>query len=368
MHCPHIRNAIRVNQDGNLVPCCEYKGHSDFYVGDWEDYKNSEFLKNLEFEFQRGVWPADCRSCMNKEDMNMRSLRQTPTQGFSVEVAITNVCNSDCGMCGPDRSSRIASRLKSNPHPEGLLDPKLDTFLLQSSPVDKFELDDTDGLVAMLENASRIKLIGGEPFLVKKIWKTLDSLRNKDAVLSIITNGSTIEPEYLDILRKFKNVSMMMSADATGAQYEYIRNGLNWKTFVGNVPRLISVAKYSMIVSTISALSITGVYNLAKFCYDSGIDLEFWPVEDPKVLGLQMVSKSIIQDQLMRLGSLRPSSKRNEILLSMFRRYLEKVSKTCLDSNDPRLVSYITYLNQARSGPSLDPTSLQLLDERLLAK
>lgn len=367
MYCPHIRNAIRVNQDGNLVPCCEFKGTSEFYVGDWEAYKSSTFLGDIESSLQRDIWPSSCRVCMNKESLGTRSLRQTPTQGNSVEVAITNVCNSDCGMCGPDRSSRIASRLKAHPHPEGLLDPELDRFLQPTSPVEKFELEGS-GLTAILEDAARIKLIGGEPFLVKKIWKTLDELKNKDVILSIITNGSIIEPEHVEVLRKFKNVSMMMSAEATGAQYEYIRNGLNWKTFVGNIPRLISVAKYSMIVSTISALSITGVYSLAKFSYDSGIDLEFWPVEDPKVLGLQMVSKSIVQDQLLKLGSLRPSSKRNEILLSMFKRYLEEVSKTCPDSNDPRLVSYITYLNHARSGSFLDPTSLQILDKRLLAK
>lgn len=366
MYCPHIRNAIRVNQDGNLVPCCEFKGTSEFYVGNWEAYKTSEFLADLETSFQRGIWPSSCRPCMNKESLGTRSLRQTPTQGFSVEVAITNVCNSDCGMCGPDRSSRIASRLKAHPHPEGLLD-SMDGFLQATSPAEKYELE-SNGLKDVLENAARIKLIGGEPFLVKKIWQTLDELENKDVILSIITNASVVEPEYLDILKKFKNVSMMMSAESTGAQYEYIRNGLNWKTFVGNIPRLISVAKYSMIVSTISALSITGVYNLAKFCYESGIDLEFWPVEDPKILGLQMVSKSIVQDQLAKLGSLRPSSKRNEILLSMFKRYLEEVSKTCPDSNDPRLVSYITYLNHARSGSFLDPTSLQILDEGLLAK
>jgi len=116
-----------------------------------------------------------------------------------------------------------------------------------------------------------------------------------------------------------------------------------------------------MIASTVSALNITNLAELAAFCYSANIDFEFWPVTDPDVLSLKRVNKSVMMTQIEKLAGLLPNSKKNKIQLGMLlRQYLSNVSLSCPLGNDPQLEEYISYLNTTRS-KQLNPKNLTLI-------
>lgn len=352
MHCPHIRQGLRINHDGNLVPCCVFTEKSDSYVQSegLVHYQNSDWLKDIEDQLANGKWPKGCRSCAMVESNGGKSQRMNPPVGFNVEIVLGNVCNSDCGMCGPDRSSMIASRLKHNPHPPGLIDHEADRFLIPTGPVEKFELDTIDGVGEILTAADSIKLIGGEPFLIKELWKILDMLsyKNPDVKLEIVTNASIFDKKQLTILSRFNNLHLYISADASEDHYEWIRHGLNWQVFRRNLQILRPLAKYSVITATVSALNVTALRALGQYAYDIGMFLQFWPISNPKLLTLENVSSRIIANELKAWEAVKTDSKRNEVCKKMLMNHLKTVLPKCPVDNDPRLINYINYLNPLR--------------------
>ena len=352
MHCPHIRQGLRINHDGNMVPCCVFTDKSDSYVQSegFSHYQNSDWLKAIEDQLASGKWPKGCSSCAMVEANGSKSQRMNPPVGFNVEIVLGNVCNSDCGMCGPDRSSMIASRLKRHPHPHGLIDHETDRFLIPTGPVERFELDKMDGVSEILIAADSIKLIGGEPFLIKELWKTLDILsdKNPNVKLEIMTNASLFDEMQLEILRRFTNLHLYFSADAAEDHYEWIRHGLDWQQFKRNLDILRKLAKYSVITATVSALNVTALRSLGQYAYDIGMFIQFWPISNPKLLNLENVSSRIIADELKAWEAVETDSKKNEIFKKMLMNHLKTVLPKCPDDNDPRLIKYINYLNPLR--------------------
>jgi len=325
---------------------------SDSYIQSvgFSYYQNSVWLRNVEDELAKGKWPKGCSSCAMVEANGGKSQRMNPPTGFSVEIILGNICNSDCAMCGPDRSSMIASRLKRHPHPQGLIDHETDRFLIPTGPVEKFELNELDGILEILITADSIKLIGGEPFLIKELWKTLDilSYKNSNVKLELITNASIFDTSQLEILRRFTNIHLYFSADAAEDHYEWIRHGLDWQAFKRNLDILRPLAKYSVISATVSALNVTALRDLGQYAYDIGMFLQFWPISNPKLLTLENVSSRIIADELKAWQAMKTDSKRNEICKKMLINHLKTVLPKCPADNDPRLINYINYLNPLR--------------------
>ena len=361
MHCSYIRNGLRINHNGNIVPCCNFKGASDFYVGQHtvEQYQSSAWLNNIEQTLEKDQWPDECWACRASEEQKSISLRQVGTDGFTVELVIGNTCNSDCGMCGPGRSSKIAARLRQHPPPDGLLDVIDDRYLTWDGGPDRYELEELPEIVQLLTRANTIKLIGGEPLLIKEIWPVLDklSITNPDVNLHFVTNASIYDSSKFAILSRFKNLTTLLSTEGVGKHYEWLRHGLEWDTFSQNALLLDKVSNQIGMNVTVGALNITGIADIAAWGYANGIYVSFSPIVDPKILAIQGVAAEIVKSQLSRLSLLKPHNKKSDIRLAILKRNLRTVSESCPSSNDPRLQSYVEYLNQHRKG-TLDPKTL----------
>ena len=365
MQCSYIRDGLRVNHNGNMVPCCVFKGSSDFYVGQHtvEQYQSSTWLNEIEQTLEKDQWPEGCWACRASEEQKVISHRQAGTDGFTVELVIGNTCNSDCGMCGPGRSSKIAARLRQHPLPDGLLDLTDDRYLTWDGGPDRYELEKLPEIVQLLARANTVKLIGGEPLLIKEIWPVLDKLStiNPDVNLHFVTNASIYDASKFAILSKFKNLTTLLSTEGVGKHYEWLRHGLSWDAFSKNALLLDKISNQIGMNVTVGALNITGVVDIAAWGYANRIHVSFSPIVDPKILAIQGVASEIVKSQIPRLLSLQPHNKKSEILLTMLRRNLQAVAETCLSSNDPRLQSYVEYLNQHRKG-SLDPKTLVFVE------
>ena len=155
----------------------------------------------------------------------LKSLSKVPYTAYdtmdttlsTVDMRWRNTCNLACVYCGPTLSSTWAKEL----------DVEIG--------VDEQQLDKTKQYV--LDNAPNLKnvyLAGGEPLLMKENSELLDRL-DPSCIVRINTNLSNIKGPVFKRASKFKNVHWTISVETMGAEFEYIRYGAVWDTFLENL-------------------------------------------------------------------------------------------------------------------------------------
>jgi MoaA/NifB/PqqE/SkfB family radical SAM enzyme len=118
-------------------------------------------------------------------------------------------------MCDPLLSSAIAERQNK------------EVIFLKS------EVD-----IEINQQAERIYLAGGEPFLIKSFSKLLSNIHNKNCEVVVNTNATILTKHLLDELEKFNNVSFFVSIDGYNKINEQIRKNSIWEDIVANVKTL----------------------------------------------------------------------------------------------------------------------------------
>ena len=131
-----------------------------------------------------------------------------------------NTCNFACVYCDADLSSRWATELKKPQRIES-------DALLKS----------LDYIYSNLNNVEHIYLAGGEPLLIQENLVLLEKMLviNPNVELRINTNLSIVNNEIYKLIQKFKNVHWTISVDNMGKDFEYLRYGGEWDTFVKNL-------------------------------------------------------------------------------------------------------------------------------------
>lgn len=135
----------------------------------------------------------------------------------TVDMRWRNTCNLACVYCGPDLSSTWAKELGVD------------------ITVDETQLAKTKQYV--LENAPNLKnvyLAGGEPLLMKENVELLDRL-DPSCTVRINTNLSNIKGPVFERASKFKDVHWTVSVETMNSEFEYIRWGAKWNTFLDNL-------------------------------------------------------------------------------------------------------------------------------------
>jgi hypothetical protein len=158
----------------------------------------------------------------------------------------SNTCNLACVYCGPEFSSRWAQELGR-------------TIKIERGDKNNF-------LQYVLDNVESIKelyLAGGEPLLMKENELLLDELvvRNPDCKLLVNTNLLNINTKIYQRLISMPNVEWLVSFEATGAEYEYLRWPGIWSDFESNLLQLkrdvpVHRILFNMVFLSFNALSI----------------------------------------------------------------------------------------------------------------
>jgi hypothetical protein len=172
-------------------------------------------------------------------------------------------CNLSCIMC---------SQMDLRKQHQETLDPE---FLFKQ--------------VDFLSHASQILIIGGEPFVLKPALDFLIFCSKhkylKNIHFIITTNGTVID-RYIDLLKKFKHLSISFSIDSYGKYYENIRLGAKWEKVSKNVEMINEVSKQhsGWTVPSIGAIimksGLPGLYNLCKWVVSNKLSLGFGRVFD----------------------------------------------------------------------------------------
>jgi len=245
-----------------------------------EEFRNSDYLRELKKQFLAKEKPAGCNGCWQREDQKLISIRnhyldRFPKYNYNffdsntqlpvehMELRASNLCNFQCRMCYPENSVEIAREVEKT--------PSLQKHF-KSYPSSVMEIDDANWrqIFDISLDTSNLFLTGGEPLLIKHYYDLLDHLiandRCEHTALNIYTNCSVFNPKFVDRIIKFKNVRLSLSIDAVGKVAEYQRYGTIWNTVKNNAIKFSQLSNIKPIIhTTITAYNILDLAALADF-------------------------------------------------------------------------------------------------------
>ena len=267
---------------------------------------NTKFKKQKRKEMLTGQRPSECDYCWNVEDNSdafsdrvyksaepwsldhMQEITnsdwRTDFNPRYVEVAFSNACNFKCSYCGPSYSSAWVQEAKKF---GGY--PTLDNFnnLEYLESVGKMPINHKDHnpyveafwkwWPDLYRDLHTFRITGGEPLMSPDTWKVLDYIPDK-LVDRFIEKIKRITEE--DKVREF---IVFTSCDSVGKQAEYIRDGLDYNRFKGNVEKIMEQCPKVNItfMVTYNALSVPNYDKFIKQVYEWKTEFtspdRYWP-------------------------------------------------------------------------------------------
>jgi MoaA/NifB/PqqE/SkfB family radical SAM enzyme len=151
-----------------------------------------------------------------------------------------------------------------------------------------------------------LKLVGGEPLLVKETVNMIEYLANEGApeklVLSFTTNGTVFDDRFFKTASRFKKVVIAVSLDGVGKLFEYIRHGAKWSTVTENLRRFSEIENSIILISaTFQAYNALAFTDLLRFCDQQGYKILFNILNYPSYLAAGILPPSARQLAAERL-------------------------------------------------------------------
>jgi hypothetical protein len=96
----------------------------------------------------------------------------------------------------------------------------------------------------------------------ENIWLLTNLYReNPDCKIIVNTNLSIINNEIFNLICKFKKVHFVLSGEAVGEHYNYIRYGSDWETFTKNITTLMNehptiTISFNLVYTALTTISM----------------------------------------------------------------------------------------------------------------
>ena len=256
---------------------------------------NTTFKKEQRKLMLEGKRPSECNYCWKVEDagkLSDRAFKSADYWAFPyisdiarkpwndnvdpsyVEVSFSNVCNFKCSYCAPHISSQWMEEVsKYGPYPTSGKFNNIEWLKNESKmPIPHRENNPyVDAFWAwwptMYNELQVFRITGGEPLLSKDTFRVLDYIiDNPNPNLTLGINSNLCVPDELvdkfikkmQIIqseKKIKNFILYTSAEAHGAQNDYIRFGMDYNKWLNVVNRILKEVPNP-------AISIMSTYNL----------------------------------------------------------------------------------------------------------
>ena len=284
-HCVMPHKALALQNHGDFCVCninnmsFETKTREVMYVHNTslKDAWNSHTRRMVAAALDRNRELPACSHCFTLEQSGYISARQSfnekfqsvsklPDQPTIFVLKPGNTCNLACRMCNPATSSgwyKDAYHLAIKN--EGFSGTAAEYAQRFEHIRNSFNRDNTEfwsTFVEWLPNMVFVDLYGGEPFLIPALFDALEQVANdnksQNTELSLHTNATIFNPKYLDILSKFKTVSITLSIDSDNFKHlEYIRYPSNAELIFENVEKFKQHLKDRTNVSLSIATTVT---------------------------------------------------------------------------------------------------------------
>lgn len=122
-------------------------------------------------------------------------------------------------------------------------------------------------------NIKKVSFGGGEPFL-KDIVKIIENSPD-DTKISITTNGSILNDDILDTLKKYENVKLTISLDTLNQETSNkIRKNLDVNKIIKNILKIMREEELKdrlSIRTTVSSYNYKDVFDIIEFCNNNEI-------------------------------------------------------------------------------------------------
>jgi MoaA/NifB/PqqE/SkfB family radical SAM enzyme len=280
--CAFAWAGIEVSSVGGVRPCCVFEDDIKDNNGVPVNIKthsiseivNSNYLKNLRQQMLNNEKPAACAKCWKGLDHNKaQTLRNNANNFMQLDhenlttnsvplqflgLAMGNICNLKCRICGPWASSvwavdEIKRRGFENSQTEVL-------WLKDGAWPQEAELFWKD-VEQNVSAVSTISIYGGEPFLDQRHVTFLERLVELDQAKNITlwysTNGTSIPQKLLSVFNSFGKVLISFSLDDIGARFDYQRKNANWQEVVENVNYLSKMTQFVFKINcTVSVFNV----------------------------------------------------------------------------------------------------------------
>jgi len=140
-------------------------------------------------------------------------------------------------------------------------------------------------------NLTKVNVMGGEPTLIKDVRFMLGELiatgKARSMNLGVTTNATKCDDEWLESLGSFKAVMVALSVDGYRDINSYIRFGANWNAIEASIDRYKGLSNaYVYCHMTVQAYNMMHVIPLVEFCQAKGIDIQFYQLDDPRMLSI----------------------------------------------------------------------------------
>jgi MoaA/NifB/PqqE/SkfB family radical SAM enzyme len=262
--CPIPWTGLMYNFDGNVKNCIR----SSEPIGNIQNKPIEDILNGVQNTATKlGMIVNEpgkrCQSCYDLEKKTnsfeiisdrvfyLKELKSNPLDLYAdptkfnlltADVRWSNLCNFACIYCGPEFSSRWESEIG----------------IQIKTPSDENISKFADYIYNNAKQLKHIYLAGGEPLLMKQNLKLLE-LVDSNVRIRVNTNLSKVDTRIFEKICSFKNVHWIVSVESIEEEYEYIRYGGNWNSFIDNlkiIKKLGHKISFNMLHFALNAMSI----------------------------------------------------------------------------------------------------------------
>ena len=101
MKCKWLTNHTSIDSTGRVRPCCTWRntGNEPLVTENLDDYRNSNFVKNVQQQLEKNIWPEGCEDCRLDEDYGKSSMRTKSFSDYKILYENSNyLVKSECNL------------------------------------------------------------------------------------------------------------------------------------------------------------------------------------------------------------------------------------------------------------------------------
>jgi len=254
-----------------------------------------------------------------------------------LDLSLSTECNLTCAYCNAEWSSSWGQDIRKNGEYdiEGY-NNRIDNWQeLWKKLKQKKRSTDSKFFrlllkeIELAKGLETINILGGEPLLNNNLFEVIEKVNDKRI---IITTGLGVSDSrfetFLEKIKNKKNISLMLSCDAIGPTFEFVRYGASWKKFhwmIESLEKNNIEFHFNSVITNLNSFKIEEFYNL----FSDKHRIVYGPVTDRMFLQpnvLDDISKKQLSDSISnRLEE--PFFK--QLYSSMNQPYNEQQKKDC---------------------------------------
>ena len=254
----HMRSVRRRMMAGETLPECEVCNdrllNTDVYRSYFDHLFGSKYEQAMELTTPDGA---------------------TQMKPVSWDYRFSNLCNFKCRMCG----DMLSSAWEAEQRTHNMIDwsnPK--NNWMQSDikkEITEFQDSQIEAEFARAVEEHRVEevyWVGGEPLMYEQHWRYMKRIIELGDGPKIYarynTNLSRCDYRginlFRDILDNIRDYQICASLDGTGAIGEYIRTGLDYNQWLGNMRQAVAHRRYSRQVRIDFTLTLPGLFEVER--------------------------------------------------------------------------------------------------------